>query len=439
MKKLALVLSMVCWAGGVPLAAHAAAQPVPVTAFAAPGEFEPQDYIWLTWIEKGSLGSAPFATVALDVMRAITPHVKVRLMYSNLTADDPSYFGPYRLSQPDAEERLRAILTRERIDLSRVELFHYEQPFGAIQDPGPYFLRAADGRLAVADYRYDHPDRRTEALDRAIATRLGLPTVASELISEGGARQVNGQGTLLLVEAVELARNPTRTRAEIELEHKRVHGVTNVVWLEQGPADEAWGRLPDGRWGIGTGGHVDVFARFADARTILLAEVSESQRAANPILRETHARMEENFRILSAAKDERGRPFRVLRVPVPDTMTAKVDYDALTPEERSWFEGARPGDTVEFYLPGGYLNFIIANRVIVTARLWREGMPESVRTSDAQARAALQQAFPGREVVQVDVLPLLYDGGGLHCHSRNQPYATAAGDREDAYSRREPR
>ena len=28
----------------------------------APGEFEPQDYIWLSWVERGFLGSAPFSS-----------------------------------------------------------------------------------------------------------------------------------------------------------------------------------------------------------------------------------------------------------------------------------------------------------------------------------------------------------------------------------------
>ncbi|HAB19391.1 MAG TPA: hypothetical protein DCE44_23540 [Verrucomicrobiales bacterium] len=98
----------------------------------------------------------------------------------------------------------------------------------------------------------------------------------------------------------------------------------------KGPADEEWGRLSDGRWGIGTGGHVDVFARFADARTILLAEVDETQRGASAIARETHLRMEENYRILSAARDETGKPFRIVRVPVPDLMTATVSYDSLS-------------------------------------------------------------------------------------------------------------
>lgn len=411
------------WVGGPVLG-----QPVAASrSFVAPGEFEPQEYIWLTWVDQGWLGGAPFTGVTLDVMRAITPHVRVKLMYSAFTSEDASMFRePFLRSPAEAEAILRKRLKSEGVDLSRVDLFYYPRPVGAIQDPGPYFLRSTDGHLALADYAFDHPDPRMEAIDRDIAARLGLPTVRSSIASEGGARQVNGRGTLLLVEAVELARNPGRSREEIEREHRRVHGATNVIWLKHGPADEEWGKLRDGRWGIGTGGHVDVFARFADERTILLAQVGEDEKDASPILRETYDRMEENYRILSAATDESGRPFRILRVPVPDTMTATTTYDSLSREERWWFEGANPGDAIEYYLPGGYLNFIIANGVVVTARFWRDGMPESQRAKDRQALKVLEHAFPGRQIVQIDTLPLVHEGGGLHCYSRNQPFASPA-------------
>lgn len=402
---------------GLPL--RAAALP----SFVAPAEFEWQEFIWLSWVERGNLGGGPFSDVALDVMRAVTPHVKVRLMFSAFDPGADSERSDEKRAIEAAARRLKRRLRREGIDLARVELFHHPQRYGAIQDPGPYFLRSADGRLALADYGFEHPNPRTEAMDREIAARLGLPTVGSALVSEGGARQVDGRGTLLLVEAVEKARNPHRSLEEIAREHLRVHGATQVVWLKQGPADEEWGRLADGRWGIGTGGHVDVFARFADPYTVLLAQVTDDERDSHPMLRETQARMEENFRILSAASTPDGRPFRILRLPVPDPETATVAWDSLSREERSWFEGAGPGQVMEFYLPAGYLNFIIANGVVVTGRFWRPGRPESQRRKDQLARQVLQRAFPGRQVLQIDVRPLLFDGAGLHCHSRNQPYA----------------
>lgn len=390
-------------------------------AYVAPAEFEPQEYIWLSWVERGWLGGPSLAEASLEALRVITPHARVRLLFSALAVDDSSFFPPHRRSPAEAEERLRTRLRQEGIDLSRVELIFHPQPIGAIQDPGPYFLRASGSGLAIADYRYDHPEPAVEALDRDLAMRLGLPTVPSPIVSEGGGRQVNGRGTLLLTESVELARNPGMSRGDIEREHRQVLGVTDVVWLKQGPADEEWGRLPDGRWGIGTGGHVDVFARFADERTILLAQVDEAQRVAHPILAETHRRMEENHRILAAARDQDGRSFRILRVPMPDPITASVAYDALAPEEQSWFAGASPGEHIEFYLPRGYLNFIIANGVVVTARYWRDGLPESLRHTDQQAAEILAAAFPNRRIVQVDALAMNYEGGGLHCYSRNQP------------------
>ena len=393
----------------------------------APGEFEPQEYIWLSWRDEGFLGTAPFADVAADVMKVITPYVKVRLMFSN---EQPPYASKRRLPRAEAEQVVRAKLKAKGIDLSRVELFFHAQPYGAIQDPGPFFLRTKVGGLALADYRYDHPDPRTEAMDRVIAASLGLPTVSSKLVSEGGARQSNGRGTLLLVKAVERARNPKLTLAQIEAEHARVHGAPNVIWLDKGPADEEWGRLKDGRWGIGTGGHVDVFARFADASTVLLAQVSEAQRRAYPIMAETHRRMENNYAILRAAKDQNGKPFRILRVPMPDPMTASVNYDSISPYERLFFDGAAPGERITYYLPAGYLNFIIANGVVVTARLWEQGRPLKLRETDEQAKRALERAFPGRKIAQVGVTPLIHDGGGLHCHSRNQPFASAMAGHE---------
>ena len=412
------------------MAADASATPKPMSATAiaaprigAPGEFEPQEYIWLSWRDERFLGQAPFADVAVDVMKEITPFVKVRLMYSD---EQPPYTIKRRLPLAQAEQVVRARLKAKGVDLSRVELFYHSQPSGAIQDPGPFFLRTTAGGLAIADYRYGvHPDPRVEAMDRVIAASLGLPTIRSELISEGGARQSNGRGTLLLVEAVERDRNPKFTRAQIEAEHARVHGTPNVIWLDKGPADEEWGRLKDGRWGIGTGGHVDVFARFADASTILLAQVSEAQRRAYPIMAETHRRMEKNYAILRAAKDQDGKPFRILRVPMPDPMTASVNYDTISPYERMFFEGTKPGERIEYYLPAGYLNFIIANGVVVTARLWEKGRPLKLRETDALAKRALERAFPGRKIAQVGVTPLIHDGGGLHCHSRNQPFASA--------------
>ncbi len=45
--------------GLVPACVGAQDQPFDSNSFAAPSEFEPQEYIWLSWFEKGNLGSGP--------------------------------------------------------------------------------------------------------------------------------------------------------------------------------------------------------------------------------------------------------------------------------------------------------------------------------------------------------------------------------------------
>ena len=378
--------------------------------FYMPAEFEEQEYIWLSWVETGFLGGDPFYYTALNAMKEITPYCKVRLFY-----------GPQlSYSKEQIEKRIVEKLIEHQIDTSRVQLFYNEQFYGAIQDPGPIFLRNGKGELTLTDFKFDHPDKRTESIDRNVAMKLNLPFISSNMISEGGAWQTNGKGTLLLVESVELDRNEQMNKEQIESEYKRVLGVKKVIWLKSGPKEEEWGKLENGIYGIGTGGHIDEFCRFADENTILLAEVNISEIGNNEILKESYRRMEENFKILKEETDQDGNPFNIIRIPAAELMTKKLPYDGLSKIEKYWFENETK-DTVEFYFATSYLNFVIANEVVVGAKYWKEGLPESIKLKDEEAKTILQEAFPNRKIVQIDCLPLNHDGGGLHCHSRNQP------------------
>nr|WP_290836775.1 agmatine deiminase family protein [Flavobacterium sp.] len=378
--------------------------------FTIPAEFEPQEYIWLSWVESGFLGGEPFCDTALAAMREITPYSKIRLFY-----------GPTaNFNKQQMQSRIWKRLLEEKVDTSRVALFYNPKPYGAIQDPGPIFLRNENEKFAVADFNFNHPDERSKEIDRNVAKYFGLPTIKSDMISEGGAWQTNGKGTLLLVESVEFDRNPKMSRAEIESEYKRVLGVSKIIWLKKGAKEEEWGRLENGLYGIGTGGHIDEFCRFADHNTILLAEVSDAEARENPIAKETQTRMRENYEILEEASDQDGKPFTIIRIPIGPLLSEKVKLKSLSVEEKSWFEGAT-SDEIEFYLATGYLNFIIANGVVITAKYWKPGADDDLKKRDDNAKKALEKAFPNRKIVQIDCMALHHDGAGLHCHSRNQP------------------
>lgn len=375
-----------------------------------PAEFEQQEYIWLSWVESGFLSGEQFYFTALNAMKEITPFVKVRLFYGPQAGYDKEQMAG----------RIYEKLVEYKIDTSRITLYYNDKPYGAIQDPGPVFLRNQKGEIALADFNFIHPDKRSEAIDRNVAAKLQLPVIASEMVSEGGAWQTNGEGTMLLVESVELDRNPTMTKLQIENEYKRVLGVTKLIWLKNGLKEEEWGKLQNGKYGIGTGGHIDEFCRFVNANTVLLAAVEAKDTVGNEISKASYLRMEANYQILKKSTTADGKPFEIIRLPTGPSMTEKLDYKSLTKEEQSWFSDVT-SDSVEFYLATSYMNFVIANEVIVTAYFWKEGLPLNLRERDEQAKQILEKAFPGRKVVQIDCMPLHHDGAGLHCHSRNQP------------------
>ncbi len=379
-------------------------------SYTVTSEFEEQEYIWLTWVESGFLGGEPFKVTAINAMKEITPYVKVRLFY-----------GPQMdYDSAQLKTRIYESLIANNIDTSRITLFYNDMYYGAIQDPGPVFLRNTEGRFAIADFNFLHPDNRTASIDKNVAAHFNLPVISSTMISEGGAWQTNGRGTMLLVESVELDRNKSMTKKQIEEEYKRVLGVTKFIWLKKGAKEEEWGKLENGKYGIGTSGHVDEFCRFVNDSTVLLAAVAPADTIGNDISKETYHRMEENYKILLQSTDQDGNPLDIIRLPAGPLMSKNVAYKNLSKDEQSWFDQVTT-DSVEFYLATGYMNFIIANQVVVAGKCWKEGLPGEFQERDKLAKSILEKAFPGRKIVQIDCMPLHHDGGGLHCHSRNQP------------------
>ncbi len=98
----------------------------------------------------------------------------------------------------------------------------------------------------------------------------------------------------------------------------------------------------------------------------------------------------------------------------------KVEYKSLSKDEQSWFENVTT-DTIEYYLASGYMNFVIANKIVVSAKFWKEGFPEELKRKDEEAKLILEKAFPDRKIVQIDCMPLHHEGAGLHCYSKNEP------------------
>jgi len=277
-------------------------------------------------------------------------------------------------------------------------------------------------------------DKRDGRIGRKIAEHLSLDVIESEIASEGGDREFNGRGTLIVCEAVELQRNPGKTKEFIESEFKRLFNVKKIIWMKKGLADDEQSFRGPFQSSLGrpvftcqaTGGHTDEFVRFVGPKTILLGQVI-TEETKDPIGAISHQHLEENFAILKNETDQDGNSFEIIRIPMPPPLyiqaqpgTALYEYyeDLEFIDKSVVLDGKTPLDLV---IASSYCNFLITNGVVIAAKYYKEGRSPVYKSLDEQAKTILQQAFPDREVVQLDVECINATGGGIHCITQQQP------------------
>jgi len=328
-------------------------------------------------------GSRPVYPVVISVIKALDPYVKVNLIVQG----------------KEEEAEVKSLLKENGYFGNNVDYYPIKHFSIWTRDVGPVFVKDRGG-LKVVNFGFDGYGRISDRdyldtegqIDVLVARELKLPVIDSNLVAEGGAVESNGRGTVMTTEAVALSRNPGLTKAQIEGEHKRVLGAKKIIWLKQGLAEDD--RV--------TGGHIDEIARFADPNTILLAQVMPGDRGANAVSRESFRRLEENYRILSNSTDQDGKPFTIIRVPMPP---------ALSEEESD--RGEVPVRS--------YLNYVAANDAVLVPAYWKPGRANTLKTTEDQVKSIFQSVFPERKIISIDAENVNLWGGGLHCLTQQMP------------------
>ncbi|WP_341941315.1 agmatine deiminase family protein [Microbacterium sp. LWH10-1.2] len=254
-----------------------------------------------------------------------------------------------------------------------------------MRDSGPTFVVSDDGRLGAVDWIFNGwgaPEwaqwQKASQHARIIAGAVGAELVSSVLVNEGGGIHVDGEGTVLLTETVQLdpRRNPFADRERVEAEMLRTIGATKAVWLPRG--------LTRDYDDFGTNGHVDIVATLASPGRLLLHEQRNPEHPDFLVSQELRAHLEQQT-------DAAGRSFEIIGLPAPSTLS---DDEGVV----DW----------------SYVNHLVTNDGVIACGFGDE-------QADAAARAILADAYPGRSVVTVDARPLFARGGGIHCITQQQP------------------
>ncbi|WP_201352501.1 agmatine deiminase family protein [Hydrogenimonas urashimensis] len=196
-----------------------------------------------------------------------------------------------------------------------------------------------------------------------------------DFVLEGGSIECDGKGTLLTTSRCLLNpnRNPGMDRQKIESFLTKKLCLQRVLWLDHGEL-----------LGDDTDAHIDTLARFIDEETIAYVTCDDPADPHYENLKMMEAQLRE-FRTL------KGKPYHLVPLPLP---SPKHDRD-----------GNR--------LPATYANFLVTNHALL--------LPTYDDPKDKAMIALFKTLYPHREVIPINCLKLIEQGGSLHCSTMQIP------------------
>lgn len=336
-------------------------------------EWEPQAAVWLQWPRTYERSYEPgLAQVVAAILNHEDVHVLVHDDRTRSSAEsalaEHGGLGAAVIAGGDSAQGFS--LTWQAI----------ENDSAWMRDNGPRYV-IDNGDLRVQNWEFDgwggafgdFPVDDDNAVPDRVADLLGLPVDAVDIVHERGDLEFNGVDTVILNWTVigDPNRNPGITQDQVVAAMETWFGVTRVVLLEGAPSGDL------------TGGHVDGIARFLDADRVVVADCSDDS-ACQP----------------GDADDQ-----------IYDDSAARLEAAGLT-VIRWPFAGAVTYQGATF--DTDYMNWLVGNGFVITVGFGDAG-------DDDAAGAQLEEWFPGRHVYVIEMLDSWINGGGVHCHTNDQP------------------
>lgn len=329
-----------------------------------PAEWEPHQGTWIAWPHNTEHWPGKFSALPPVFGKLVRELLIAREKVCIIVRD-----------QAMEQEALSHIRRKDE----GIIFFYFPTNSSWTRDFGPIFVKDEKNQLHVLDWKFNMwgekypPWELDDAIPRRVAEKLGMPFNSIDMVFEGGSIDCNGSGTLLTTEQCLLNknRNPDLSKTQIEKNLREYLGATNVIWLAKGIA------------GDDTDGHIDDIARFVNQDTIV-CQVEDNKDDEN------FEALQNNFEQLKRERDENGKHFTVVPLPMPV-----------------------PVFTLGQRLPASYANFYIANTAVL--------MPTFQCAQDARALAILQSLFPARHIIGMDAIDFVWGLGTIHCSTQQQP------------------
>lgn len=337
--------------------------------YTMPEESLPHEGTWLQWPHQYQYG--------------VTYRNRIEATWVAMTKELISSEKVHIIAYDNTEKtRIISLLNAANIPLANIDFKIYATDDVWIRDNGPIYVKDKNGQLVIEDWGFNGWGGKTQfsncnAIPSKIATDQGVTKIDLNAVmtNEGGAIEIDGNGTLLATKSAILNnnRNSGMTQAKAEETFTKYLGITNFIWL-------------DGVAGLEiTDQHIDGFARFGNQTTIVTM-------AQNDLL--DYDVKQTDIDKLYASKNKSGTTYALLKLP-------------LTQNNVVTTYGTNLG------YKGSYVNYYIANTKIL--------VPNYNDPNDGIANAKIQALYPTRTVVGIDVRNLYENGGMIHCVTQQQP------------------
>ena len=334
-----------------------------------PEESSPHEGTWLQWPHEYQYGrefSDDLDATWVTMTKALATSENVHIIaYNN-----------------DEKEKIEELLENANVDFDNIDFNIYPTDDFWVRDNGPIFVKDKNGKVVIEDWGFNGWGKKAKfencnAIPSKIANDKGFQVVDlnSIMTNEGGAVEIDGNGTLLATKSAVLNknRNPNLSQKQAEDIFTKYLGVTNFIWL-------------DGVAGLEiTDMHIDGFARFGNKNTIVtMSENDLLEWQVKP----------SDIKKLYNSKDKNNKSYQFVKLPLTKNNVTteygkKLDYQ------------------------GSYINYYIANTVVL--------VPNYNDQNDKIANAIIQKTYPSQTVIGIDVRNLYANGGMIHCVTQQQP------------------
>lgn len=337
--------------------------------FIMPDETQPHEGTWLQWPHHYQYGTTyrnRLDATWVNMTKALVLSEKVHIIAYNNTE----------------KSRITKLLNTAKVPLTNVDFKIFQTNDVWVRDNGPIYVKDGNNAIHVQDWGFNGwgnktPYTKCNIIPTSIANNQSLPLVNlnNTLVLEGGAFEIDGNGTFLATKSaiINSNRNPNKTQAQVEAILTQYLGVTKFIWLTGVPNADL------------TDMHIDGFARFGNANTIVTMSQADLYYWEVP---------QADITKLYAATNISGTPYQFVILPLTKN-NVKTAY----------------GKSLGY--KGSYANYYVANnRVLV---------PTYSDPNDVVAIQKLQLLYPTKTIVGIDCRNLYENGGMVHCVTQQQP------------------